>query len=985
MNQSNQQDAEILPKEIIQNMKTNIFDNYFSYSYSFINKDYLSYRSALFEILHKISINMGFKSQTFFLCAHYLDIIFSKKKKVNSNLNILGLASLCIAAKFCENDPIVPYLQYFIKMYNNIVGFKHIISIVDLMKNEVLVLKILNYKLNYFTIYDFNSFLFGHGILKIEQLKDVECRTKKTYRSSRKEFVITNNNSVMVKNLLEQIYKKSRYYIDVVVNKPKICLKYNSLYISIYIMKKSVEEVLAKEEHINLCKIQEQKEFYEKNNSYFKQIMFELYEINYEMSDQYLELASDNELRNIFEKNDWEPAPPSKVAKNEEEVLDEDIDENLNINNEIDNKNKFNNTFSVGFYKKLQNKSNTEYDINKNKNQPEKKYENYNSNKTIEKVDENMDDGDIDENLNINEIQNWNYKKDNEPNKIGENIPKGGQTTTYNPSSNKQNKYFFSTYKESIQHNNTNSNLSKRKAYSNNINYNTNYSVNSYKNNSKSIALNKDKSSPLKLENNTINNSYSNYTRMKKYKNSLKFNKEKTDFLCTIDNNSNIVDNLLNNTKTNIKNTFSKKPYYKKFIPTNRNIDTTISRNTINISSDYSNKQGIITSKRKDINNNMDELNPIIATTSSRFGTRYHTNKLINKSNISKDLTDEINDTLLDNKKKEIESYIHIDTNNNSSRGIIPSKIFKKRNHPINIESAMNNTTDESKGTKGTTSFNFYRVSTNKILVNTLKEANKNSSILNSSKDNSITTNSKKIYQSIRHKYKNLNKTVNHTDVYLNPKIETESNHQTINEQSNQTTNSIRVRYSMKTKTEKNDKNDTLNNSQKSNEVEDKANNKKISTLYKIINKTKTLFSKRKKSNENDNKEDKNKKNDIDNFYKSQQNFYTNKNNNEESQNSTIVINNNININIGNKTHNVSNDFSKYKKVYQKNPEIKNINKNIKNNTINTNNVNNKGGISGMSISNILNKFPFYRKTINKKNTIDNVKKIDKENSFRKK
>ena len=169
----NNQEAEINPKQIFELMKKNIFDNYFNYSYISINKDYLSSRKSLFNILHKITIKMGFKSQTFFLCAHYLDIIFTKKRRINGNLNTLGLACLCLSAKYCENDPIVPHLQYFIRVYSHIVGHKNNISMSDLKRSEVLVLKILNYKLNYFTIYDFNSFLFGHGILKIEQLKDI--------------------------------------------------------------------------------------------------------------------------------------------------------------------------------------------------------------------------------------------------------------------------------------------------------------------------------------------------------------------------------------------------------------------------------------------------------------------------------------------------------------------------------------------------------------------------------------------------------------------------------------------------------------------------------------------------------------------------------------------------------------------------------------------------------------------------------------------
>ena len=273
MDENNLNDAEISPKKIFELMKVNIYDNYYNYSFSLINKDYISSRKSIFNTLHKITIKMGFKSQTFFLSAHYLDIIFTKKRRINSNLNTLGLACLCLSAKFCENDPIVPHLQYFIRIYNHIMGYKNTISMSELKRNEVLVLKMLNYKLNYYTIYDFDSFLFGHGILKIEQLKDLQNQNKRLYRSKRKEFSINPTNSILIKNILEKIYKKSRYYLDDIINNTRLCFKYNPLYISIYIMKKSIEEVLSTEQKVNDLSEKEQEEFYSKTSLCFKQIM----------------------------------------------------------------------------------------------------------------------------------------------------------------------------------------------------------------------------------------------------------------------------------------------------------------------------------------------------------------------------------------------------------------------------------------------------------------------------------------------------------------------------------------------------------------------------------------------------------------------------------------------------------------------------------------------------------------------------------------
>ena len=319
-------EAEIPPKQIFELMKKNIYDNYYNYSWSIINKDYLSSRKSLFHTLHKITIKMGFKSQTFFLSAHYLDIIFTKKRRINANLNTLGLACLCLSAKFCENDPIVPHLQYFIRIFNNIMGYKNIISMSDLKRTEVLVLKILNYKLNYFTIYDFNSFLFGHGILKIEQLKDIQNGTRRLYRSQRKEFSLNPANSLLIKSILEKIYKKSRYYLDDIINDTKLCFKYNPLYISIYIMKKSIEEILKQEKKVNEMNEKEQEEFYSKTNLYFKQIMIDFYKIDYETNEQYREIMSDEEILEIFEgksKNEQAPAPLAgrRFQKKEDEKL----------------------------------------------------------------------------------------------------------------------------------------------------------------------------------------------------------------------------------------------------------------------------------------------------------------------------------------------------------------------------------------------------------------------------------------------------------------------------------------------------------------------------------------------------------------------------------------------------------------------------------------------------------------------------------------
>ena len=292
-------DTEISPKEIFNLMKTNIYNNFSTNSFYSISKEYLSIRNDLFYLIKKISSKMGFKSQTYFLSVYYLDILFSQNKKIDCNYNILGLACLLLSAKYCENDPSVPELKYFIKIYNRLVGSKNSISVSDLFYSEVIACKMLNHKLNYYTVYDFNSFFFSHNILKDEQLDDI----KLGYDNGKNE---KHNKLIM-----ERIYRKSRYYLDILIESP-ISLKYNSLLLSIYIMKKSIEYTLLNEHNFDKFDFSLKDKFIKKTNDCFNSIINGYYNIDYENIPEYQKLIEEYDFIKIFkiikrEKNDFSP------------------------------------------------------------------------------------------------------------------------------------------------------------------------------------------------------------------------------------------------------------------------------------------------------------------------------------------------------------------------------------------------------------------------------------------------------------------------------------------------------------------------------------------------------------------------------------------------------------------------------------------------------------------------------------------------------
>ena len=302
---------EINPQEVFWHMKENIYNNYSNEKKLNIDKDYFKIRTELISIIHKISKKMGFKSQTFFLSIYYLDIILLQNKIKINNLHLLGLSCFIVATKYCENDPIVPPLENFLNFYNKYnSNMNKKIKLEELFEMEVRILKYLNYNLHYVTIYDFNLFFFNHGIIKKQQIKDIinnnvnfnnNNKNNKSDISSNEEdndFILDGN---YIKKILEKIYKKSRYYLDLIIINEKICFKYNALLLSVYIMKKSIEEIILNEFKIkNKDYYLNKRQIIKKTNLYFKEVMKNFYKIDYEKDKKYQELIKDKEIINIF-------------------------------------------------------------------------------------------------------------------------------------------------------------------------------------------------------------------------------------------------------------------------------------------------------------------------------------------------------------------------------------------------------------------------------------------------------------------------------------------------------------------------------------------------------------------------------------------------------------------------------------------------------------------------------------------------------------
>ena len=292
-------EMEVSPIKILSLMKNNIYNHFELESINNIDKAYTLQRKSLISLIHKISTQMGLKSQTFFMAVNYLDIIFSKQNNHSYNYGHLAVACLIIAFKYCENVPLKPIFKYFVNFYNNEIPDNQKATKEDLFNYEVIICKLLDYKLNYFTIYDFNFFFFGNGIIKIEQLKQINSNLSTIYNDNN---LSTNiNNSSQIKKILINIYERSRHYLDVIIEN-LICLKYNSLLISICIMERSIDYALLND--LNLTNLDDSVNIEEikfSNRKYFKQIMNDFYKIDYESLPEYEYLKIDCENYKLFD------------------------------------------------------------------------------------------------------------------------------------------------------------------------------------------------------------------------------------------------------------------------------------------------------------------------------------------------------------------------------------------------------------------------------------------------------------------------------------------------------------------------------------------------------------------------------------------------------------------------------------------------------------------------------------------------------------
>ena len=220
---------ELPPKAILKKMiRTNIEDIYNTNEepnkIDFTNernKLYFNRRKYLKNLIKSLNTYISNSSQSLFLTFYFMDSIFTNNNLENiffnhfnileyliplkdiqmNNYALLSVACLIISYKFNENDPKIPSMSSFVKMLYHFSKKNFFFSENDLAIAEVVAIKILKYKLNYYTIYHFFVFFFTHGVI-----------LKKTIQNS------NLSGKFSEKKILEKIYIEGREILDWIVD-----------------------------------------------------------------------------------------------------------------------------------------------------------------------------------------------------------------------------------------------------------------------------------------------------------------------------------------------------------------------------------------------------------------------------------------------------------------------------------------------------------------------------------------------------------------------------------------------------------------------------------------------------------------------------------------------------------------------------------------------------------------------------------------------
>ena len=129
-----------------------------------ISGAYASIRRMLVDWLGQVGRRLRLSERVLHLAVLYMDYILGQKDYAHSKYQLIGLSCLAIAAKFEELDRKIPYPEDYARVAK--LAFRAPI----LKECEILLLKVLDWKLKVATAYDVVHCLLAQGVLFVDDL-----------------------------------------------------------------------------------------------------------------------------------------------------------------------------------------------------------------------------------------------------------------------------------------------------------------------------------------------------------------------------------------------------------------------------------------------------------------------------------------------------------------------------------------------------------------------------------------------------------------------------------------------------------------------------------------------------------------------------------------------------------------------------------------------------------------------------------------------
>ena len=108
-------------------------------------------RFILFDWIIEVTSFFHFKRKTYYSCINLIEIFFSKCKVNTNQIQLIGITCLLISAK--NEESIIPELSYFALVCNNTY------SKTEILNQEIIILKTLNWKIQYINLCDIGNLL----------------------------------------------------------------------------------------------------------------------------------------------------------------------------------------------------------------------------------------------------------------------------------------------------------------------------------------------------------------------------------------------------------------------------------------------------------------------------------------------------------------------------------------------------------------------------------------------------------------------------------------------------------------------------------------------------------------------------------------------------------------------------------------------------------------------------------------------------------